>query len=177
MTGGHRVQPESPVGALTQRLAERVARRECGGAAPAGVDCSEGASITSPNQTVQPAREPSSQASSQSHPARTLRAATRPAHHPDGPFRGGLLGAQRDRQAAKEGSGLAVTCADHINHRLHPPARRRCDLTSCPRRQERGRRQAGEGPWCAPHQVGGGRVNRSGRLSVGKPWRVPYAAT
>jgi hypothetical protein len=120
MTGGHRVQPESPVGALTQRLAERVARRECGGAAPAGVDCSEGASITSPNQTAQPAREPSSQASSQSHPARTLRAATRPAHHPDGPFRGGLLGAQRDRQAAKEGSGLAVTCADHINHRLHP---------------------------------------------------------
>ena len=28
MTGGHRVQPESPVGALTQRLAERVAGRE-----------------------------------------------------------------------------------------------------------------------------------------------------
>ena len=28
MTGTHRVQPESPVGALTQRLAERVAGRE-----------------------------------------------------------------------------------------------------------------------------------------------------
>jgi hypothetical protein len=83
MTGGHRVQPESPVGALTQRLAERVARRECGGAAPAGVDCSEGASITSPNRTAQPARGPSLLASSQLFLPARYGLPRVPGHHAD----------------------------------------------------------------------------------------------